>query len=131
MAFQIIPTDDTGTRLFWSQATTLDGQPYRLTFRLNTREQVYYLTIQSGDGATLYAEGIKLVANFPLLKGYATPPGEIMVVSYDLQDDSPPKVGELGEGLRCDLFYIEEDTMNNAGLEPWRNPFLGLPAGSD
>jgi hypothetical protein len=129
--FLIVPTDDTGTRSFWSQTTTLDGAPYLLTFRLNTREQVYYLTIQSGDGATTYAEGIKLVANFTLLRGYATPPGELIVVSFDPSNDSPPSVGEFGDGLRCELFYIEEDTMNNAGLEPWRNPFLGLPAGSD
>jgi hypothetical protein len=131
MATLIVPTDDTGARLFWSQTTTLDGVAYLLTFRFNTREQCYYLTIESADGATNYAQGIKLVANYPLLKGFATPPGEFVVASFDPSNDSPPKVGELGNNLRCEMFYIEEDDLIFSGLEPWRNPFLGLPAGSD
>ena len=40
-----IPTDT--FRLFWDQITTLDGVPYLLSFRYNSREKVYYLSIAS------------------------------------------------------------------------------------
>jgi len=124
MAIVEIPTNTTA--LFWDQVTTLDGTPYRLTFRYNSREAAYYLQIESPDGVTTYAQGIKLVANFPLLQSYATPPGELMVVSTDPKQDQPPALGELGTLQRCTLLYAE--AVDIYAGEGWRNPlFLIVP----
>ena len=124
MSTVAIPTDP--TLLFWSQTTTLDGVPYLLTFRYNSREQVYYLMIQSSDASTTYLQGVKLVPSYPLLRGAGlNPPGELCVACYSSTDDSPPALGELGAGLRCELLYIEAaDVLAGApgGGESWRNP---------
>ncbi len=123
MATVTIATDPSA--LFWSQTATLDGVPYLLTFRFNSREQAYYLTIAAGDGSATYAQGIKLVANYPLLMGYGdNPPGEMMCVSF-AQSDAPPGIGELGEGLRCALLYIEAADVIAGGSEGWRDPKAG------
>lgn len=125
MATVTISTDPSA--LFWSQTTTLDGTPYLLTFRFNTRENAYYLTIAAGDGSVVYAQGVKLVPNYPLLLSYGlNPPGELMCISFSA-NDAPPGIGELGDGLRCALLYIEEADVIAGGSEGWRNPFTGLP----
>jgi hypothetical protein len=122
VSFVIVPTEPTAP--FWVQTTTLDGVPYLLTFRFNFREQVYYLDIVSADGLVFYAEGLKLVSNFLLLRTYGvTPPGELMAVSSS-SDDSPAKIGELGDGLRVALIYIPQADLIAAGMEPHRNPNL-------
>lgn len=126
MSVAIIPTDP--VRLFWTQTTTLDGIPYLLTFRFNSREQVYYLDIVSADGLVFYAEGLKLVSNFPLLRTYGVPPlggpgGELMAIATT-SDDSPAKVGEMGDKLRVSLMYIEQADLLASGTEPHRNPNL-------
>jgi uncharacterized protein DUF6983 len=119
MSILVVPTDT--VKLFWDQTTTLDGTAYLLTFRYNSRESCYYLMVQSADSSITYAQGIKLVANYPLLRGYTTPPGEFMVVSTS-SNDSPPQLGELGDGQRCSLLYIEASTVFLDGGESWRNP---------
>lgn len=119
----VLNIDTDQSALFWDQTTTLDGVPYLLTFRYNSREEVYYLQIQSADGSITYAQGIKIVANYPLLRQYGdTPPGELMAMSTT-PDDSPPQLGELGVGARCVLMYIEAADVyaGNPG-EGWRNP---------
>lgn len=122
MATVIIPTDlATTTTLFFSQTTTLDGVPYLLTFRFNSREQCYYLQIASADGTTTYAQGIKLVSNYPLLRGYMTPPGEMMAVSLS-GNDAPAGLGELGDGQRVELMYVEAADVYASSSEPERNP---------
>ena len=124
MAIVEIPVDPTD--LFSTQTTTLDGVPYLLTLRYNSREACYYLQIQSVDATTTYSQGIKLVSNYPLLgfgvaTGYAGPPGELMCQSFST-DDSPARLGDIGSGQRCTLFYIEEADMLAGGSESWRNP---------
>lgn len=122
MATFTIPTDT--TRLFWDQTTTLDGVPYLLTFRYNTRESCYYLQIASADGSTVYVQGVKLVSNYPLLRGYGlNPPGELICASYSTSNDGPAALGELGEsGCRVGLIYIEAADVIAGGTESWRNP---------
>jgi hypothetical protein len=129
MSTWIIPTQTTA--LFWSQTITLDGTPYFLVFQYNSREAVYYLQILSADQSVTYAQGIKLVANYPLLAfscptGWEGPPGDMQVISQSTSDDSPPALGEMGDGQRCLLLYTEEADII-AG-ETWRNPegVLGL-----
>lgn len=105
MTFQVVPTDL--ALPFWTQTTTLDGAPYLLSFNYNSREQCYYLSIDSVDGLNNYVQGVKLVSNYFLLRPYgAVPPGEMMVLSSSTVDDTPAKLGELGDGVRCSLLYI-------------------------
>ena len=124
MATVVIPVDP--VNLFSTQTTTLDGVPYLLTFLYNSRESCYYLQIQSVDGVITYLQGVKLVSNYPLLgfgvpTGYAGPPGELMCQSFST-DDSPARLGDIGDGQRCLLVYIEEADTLAGGSESWRNP---------
>jgi hypothetical protein len=117
----VIPVDPTAS--FWTQTTTLDGVPYLLTFRYNHREQAYYLSIDSSDGLTTYVQGVKIVSNVPLLETYgATPSGEMMALSVSNSDDSPARLGELGDNVRVALLYFEAADLYALGTEPERNP---------
>ena len=120
MSTLVIPTQTTAP--FWSQTVLLDGVSYLLTFQYNFREAVYYLQIQSADGSITYAQGIKLVSNYLLLAyaGVMAPPGDMMALSCSTTDDSPAQLGELGDGQRVTLLYMEEADII-AG-ESWRNP---------
>lgn len=117
MSFVFVPTDTIAP--FWSQTTTLDGVAYLLNFVYSARESCYYLQIQSSDGVTTYAQGIKIVTNFPLLRPYTTPPGELFAVA-PTGDDSTPALGELGIGQRVVLRYLEEADLAANGFEPER-----------
>lgn len=120
MTYQLIPTELSA--LFWTQVSSLDGVPYLLTFRYNSRESCYYLQIDSSDGTVNYAQGIKLVSNYPLLQSYGdNPPGELLAISFSA-DDSPAQIGELGDGQRVNLIYVEEADLIATGFEPQRNP---------
>jgi len=123
MATVSIPTDVQSP--FWTQVTTLDGTAYLLTFRYNVRESVYYLQVESADATVTFAQGIKLVSNFPLLRSIATPPGELMALA-PANDDGPAALGELGPGQRVELLYIEAADLATLGLDGWRNPALFL-----
>lgn len=86
----------------------LDGTDYGLSFRYNQREETYRLSIYTGDGAEL-AKGQALVCRWPLFRNFTAetrlPPG-VLVVLANGADESPPKIGELGPGKRCELFYF-------------------------
>jgi hypothetical protein len=121
MAILTIPVDP--TRLFVPQYTTLDKVVYLLTFNYNSRESVYYLTIQSSDGKVTYAQGIKLVTGIFLLSNYGNnPPGELFIVSQNTKNDAPPAFGELGEALRCVLLYWDSTELAAAKADPNRFP---------
>jgi hypothetical protein len=124
MATQIIPCDP--VLPFWSQTTTLDGVPYLLTFKYNQRETVYYLDIASSDGTIDYVFGLKLVPSIPLLRPWATPPGELVVISQSIADDSPPALGDLADGGRCVLMYIPEADLFAPGNTVDPNRFAGF-----
>jgi hypothetical protein len=114
MTMQIIPCDPVAP--FWTQTTTLDGVPYLLTFRYNSREQVYYLCIDSADGKTNYVQGVKLVCNFLLLTAYGNvPPGELMVLTSASGNDAPPNIGDLADNGRCTLVYVPEADLFGPG----------------
>lgn len=121
MATVVIPCDP--VLPFWTQTTTLDGVAYLLNFRFNSREQCYYLNISSADGTIDYVIGMKLVSDFFLLRPWATPPGEMMVISQSGADDSPPGLGDLADGGRCKLLYIEAADLfaSGSGIDPERN----------
>lgn len=126
MTIQQIPCDP--VRLFWTQTTTLDGAAYLLSFFYNSREDAYYLNIDSADATISYATGVKLVPGVFLLSTYATPPGELVVLAPDAPagDDSTPQLGELGPGARCQLLYIEEADLFAPGVGEDLHRFPGF-----
>lgn len=104
----IIRTVSTADDAYTSQRTRLDGRDYLLRFAYNEREERWYLSLYDEDELPVL-QGLKLVANHPLLKAYRSnpdvPPGELVVADLT-GDNSPPTLDELGEGRRCELLYI-------------------------
>lgn len=102
---------------FIDQVTNLDGVDYALSFRFNQREWRFYLSIGLPDGTEL-AKGAALVCNWPLFVNVVDPrmpPGLLMVVPQGT-DSSPPGLGELGQGKRCELVYMDAADRAAAGL---------------
>ncbi len=122
MSIVVIPCDP--VLPFWTQTTTLDGTPYLLTFKYNQRETCYYLDIANADGTVDFVLGMKLVPGIPLLRPWPTPPGEMFIITQSSADDSPPALGELDEGARCALLYMEQTDLFAPGntLDPERFP---------
>lgn len=92
----------------YRQTTFFEGTAYVLEFSYNQRELVWYLSVSDPDGTPL-ANGMKVMANIGLLGSRTDvrlPPGEIVAVTTSA-DDSPPDIGELGDGLRCTLIYLD------------------------
>lgn len=97
-----IPTTHAGPA--WVQETALDGRTYRLTFRWNTREGAWYLTLADTDDAAL-AGSMKLVDGVFLLRhivGTTRPPGELLCARTPTLDDIT-----LG-GV---LYYLDADGL--------------------
>lgn len=94
---------------FYTIRTRLDDSDFTLEFTYSDRASRYFLNIYDVNDVLLVA-GLKLVPNVQLLKYYAhvpgMPPGELVVSALDSTDGSPPKLGELGVGLRCELTYF-------------------------
>ncbi len=96
---------------YYTQKTRLDGRDFILKFAYNERAASYSLSIYDEEETPLLL-GLRLVANWPLLRHYRydvrLPPGELLVI--DLTGDlSPPALDELGEGKRCELTYFESE----------------------
>lgn len=107
---------------FQSLRSRLDGVDYLISLTYNQRENRIYLSLADNEENPIIS-GIKVVANYPLLFRHRynvqVPPGELF--AFDTTPDgSPPGLGELGEGLRCQLTYLEASTMAQikAGVDP-------------
>lgn len=103
----IIPTFPDETN--YTIAPTLDGIPYRITFRLSEREACYYVDLALADG-TLLVTGKKLVCSVSIWKrqryNLNVPQGHVVCVASPGQSLDPPGLGELGDGRRCVLAYF-------------------------
>lgn len=102
---------------YYSLTTTLEGTAYQFDFRWSQREAAYYLSIglpnPAGDPTPLAS--FKIVSNWPLLRRFTDtrlPPGELIAMCARTGDTSPPKVADLGPGLRCELTYLTSDTLS-------------------
>lgn len=109
MGVFLIPTSpDTP---FYTQSTPLSGTTYVFDFSYNQRENCWYFSIADSGGDVL-AAGIKVVCGRPLIGQIANrflPPGGEIFASSVTNDDSPPGLGELGEGRRVELIYLTPD----------------------
>ena len=105
MSFNIVPT---GPEPFYNEVANFDGVDYLLTFNYNQREDCYYLSIATPDGIDL-ANGVKIVANWPLLHKYADPRlprGELMCFANTPKTDPAPGLGQIGANLPFTLIYV-------------------------
>jgi hypothetical protein len=105
MSILTIPT--TLGEPYYTQTTRLDGRDYILHFAYNQRTDRWYLSLHDDENVPLIA-GLKLVANWPLLRHYQwderVPPGELTVADLT-GDGTPPGLDDLGPGRRCELVY--------------------------
>ncbi len=107
MATLLIPTSP-GVP-YYTQKTRFEGRDFILKFYYNERESRYYLGIYDEQEDPILV-GLKIVANWPLLRHYGyeprLPPGELMAIDLT-GDGTPPTLDELGEGKRVELTYFE------------------------
>jgi hypothetical protein len=101
-----IPTQ--GGVPYYTITIKLDGREFGLRFAWNQREERWYMDIRDDTGEAL-AVGVKVIANWPLLRGSQfdtrLPPGVFM--AFDLtQDGSPPGFYDLEPGRRVELSYL-------------------------
>lgn len=93
---------------YYTTLARLDDKDYTFEFWYSTRTERYYLHLYDSEAKPLVL-GLKLVCNLQLLKYYhhrdGMPTGEL-VVTCSTPNPTPPKLGELGEGLRCELTYF-------------------------
>lgn len=90
----------------WSMRTTLDGREYVLGFDYLEREGRWILNVSDVAGAPL-ATGIKVVANWPLLRQFvnpALPPGNLIATDVSNGGGEPPDFQALGRRVR--LLYF-------------------------
>lgn len=92
-------------------SSTLDGRSWTLRIHHNQREGKLYATITDDAGVRQRA-GVKLVANFPLLRLWSDtenrPPGELFALD-PTQGGDDPGLDTLGDGFF--LVYIDEATL--------------------
>lgn len=111
MAVLLVPTSP-GVP-FHSSKVRLEGRDFVFQFAWNEREARWYLSI-SDESAVPLVMGLKLVANWPLLRFYqpsnaGLPPGELAAIDLTA-DGTPPGLEDLGIGLRVELTYRESTT---------------------
>lgn len=98
---------------FYTQRVRLDDKDYTLEFWYSTRAARYYVNLYDVDEVALVC-GLKLVCNVPLLRYYhhkdGVPTGEL-IVTCSTPNPTPPVLGELGAGLRCELSYFTRDEL--------------------
>lgn len=89
---------------FWDMRVPLDGVTYTLEFRLNVREEKWYLRILDEDGTTVILGGQKIVAYYPVnpFRADRKPPGALSFVSPSGEDPGPDDLGDFV------LLYVSE-----------------------
>jgi hypothetical protein len=103
---QTIPTTDLP---YYTIKVRLEDADYTLSFYTATRRNRIYFDILDAEDVPI-CRGLKCVPGVSLLRPYrfrgGLPPGEIQVNILNGTDQSPPKLGELGSGKRCELTYF-------------------------
>lgn len=100
------------------ETVQLDGISYVLSFLFNFRERNWYFTISTPAGVVL-AAGIKVISNRSLLRGQVDdvlPPGDLVALVSDPNDDSPPALADLGKAKRVELLYLDAAELALMGV---------------
>lgn len=114
MAFLVIPTTPSVPRQ--RSKLTIEGRPYILELAWNQREARWYLSLFD-ELSTPLVVGMKLVFRartaLDLFQSHRwdprVPRGALFLIDR-LETNEPPGLGELGDGLRCQLIYRESTT---------------------
>lgn len=113
MALEEIPISDAADKVAFYFLVELDGTDYQCSFRWNSREGFWYMSLFDLDGNPIRT-GLKVVANWPLIRLDRTgnrPPGEIVFVDAG-EVPADPGLEDLGE--RVGMVYIpSEDAEGN------------------
>lgn len=94
----------------------LDGTPFRLNFKWNTRDEYWALSLYRDDGTAL-VEGMRLAIGVNLLRqfvGSTMPPGGLVLVDPGGRNEELDR--DALESGRLQLVYLTEDEM--AALAP-------------
>lgn len=105
MATLTLPTTDEAEAFTFE--VSLEGTLYLFALAWNARDSAWYMAISDADGAPI-ATGIRVVVDWPLLKGVADsrrPPGEIFAL--DTTGTGDPGLADLGG--RVSLIYNESE----------------------
>jgi hypothetical protein len=117
MATQTIP--NLPDEPFHTLRVRLDDRDYTLEFLYSTRGENWSLSIYDEENEPVVL-GLKLFTGVPLLAAYKrderVPRGELFLVALG-SDQSPPKLAELGDGLRCELTYYPEADLVDIAAE--------------
>lgn len=105
--FEVPLPDSDSPRL--TQITSLDGRDYVFTFDWNAREGKWLMELATADGVPLI-QGVKLVANFPILRTLADdlrPPGLLYLTTPDGLD---PDLQTISDAR---LVYVPEAELGS------------------
>lgn len=107
MTLRRMPTPTIGDRSF-TYTCQLDGESYRIVLTWNVRTQRWYLDV-GDDNDNRVLMGQALVNDSPLGLRYRLaemPPGMLVAISLDENNNAPANLDELGERVR--FIYFEE-----------------------
>ena len=98
-----------------TEIVQLDGASYRLLFQWRERASGWYVTISSRNPEAVQVAGSRVAQGQSLLLGHQyntlLPPGRLVPISLDPNDDSDPGLNELGNGRRVVLVYFSQDEL--------------------
>lgn len=98
---------------YYEQRVRLDETDYLLKFAWNQRESRWSVSFYTDRDEPILT-GLKLLANWPLFESYryidGLPRGELIACDWT-GDGTPPLLGELGEGKRCQLIYFSAEEL--------------------
>lgn len=110
MAAQVIPTFAVPDYL---ARTRLDGREFLFRFLWSEREGRWTFDLYD-DAEALILAGVRVVANWPLLRFYKhdprVPQGDLRAIDLT-PDGTPPGFKDLGIGRRCELTYFQADDL--------------------
>jgi len=109
MSVVTIPMSETPA---FKQETTLDGRPYILEFRWNTRGSFWTMSISDRDETVLVSD-LKLVIAFPLKMRHISdnrlPPGEFFCIDTQLSTMmNDPGRNDFIQDRKLELVYVGE-----------------------
>lgn len=110
MTIREIPTLTDGTQVY-EQRTRLDGVDYLFNFVWGARRERWTFSMQSLAGEDIITGQTVVTRTALLNRAVGGPPGQIVAVPENEDDNEPPGFFELGGRIK--LIYITEDELEN------------------
>jgi|GEM_PF-1566554 len=106
MALEEIPIRNAADNVAFYFIVDMDGTDYQCSFRWNSRDEAWYMSLYSLDGTPIRT-GIKLVVNWPVFRldrSEVRPSGEVLFVDADEVPSDP--VAFEGLGKNASMIYF-------------------------